>query len=93
MQLLFVILFGAVVSFILYLSYRTHVIEKKNSNKNNNTKELIETENISKEEITEKVDNKIIEQGIVNDDVDGSLVKFKARRLKKMQEDDEEEII
>ena len=28
MQLLFVILFGVVVSFILYLSYHTHVVEK-----------------------------------------------------------------
>ena len=87
MHLLFVFLFGAVLSFILYLSYHTHVVEKnaKTDNKLNENKEIIETKENFKEEKLEKVeDNKeeVIE-----------TIKFKAKRNKKTIEEDEEEII
>lgn len=89
MQLLFVILFGVVVSFILYLSYHTHVVEKneKTENKLNEKREVIETKNDFKEENLEKVEDKKEDIEVVE------IVKFKAKRNKKTIEEDEEEII
>ena len=87
MHSLFVFLFGSVLSFILYLSYHTHVVEKnaKTDNKLNENKEVIETKENFKEEKLEKVeDNK---EEVVE------TIKFKAKRNKKTIEEDEEEII
>ncbi|MBQ3511084.1 MAG: hypothetical protein IJA30_02160 [Bacilli bacterium] len=86
MQLLFVILFGVVVSFILYLSYHTHVVEKT-ENKLQEKKEVIETKKDFKEENLEKVEDKKEDIEVVE------IVKFKAKRNKKTIEEDEEEII
>ena len=83
MHLLFVFLFGSVLSFILYLSYHTHVVEKnaKTDNKLNENKEIIET----KEKKLEKVEDK--KEEVVE------TIKFKAKRNKKTIKEDEEEII
>lgn len=90
MQLLFVVLFGAVVSFILYLSYHTHIVEskEKRDNKLIKKKDVIETEVVSKEETTEKV----LEENIVND-VSREVLKFKAKRNNKKDDIEDEEII
>ena len=87
MHLFFVFLFGAVLSFILYLSYHTHVVEKnaKTDNKLNENKEVIETKENFKEEKLEKVEDK--KEEVVE------TIKFKAKRNKKTIEEDEEEII
>ena len=87
MHLLFVFLFGSVLSFILYLSYHTHVVEKnaKTDNKFNENKEVIETKENFKEEKLEKVEDK--KEEVVE------TIKFKAKRNKKTIEEDEEEII
>ena len=87
MHLLFVFLFGSVLSFILYLSYHTHVVEKnaKTDNKLNENKEVIETKETFKEEKLEKVEDK--KEEVVE------TIKFKAKRNKKTIEEDEEEII
>lgn len=87
MHLLFVFLFGSVLSFILYLSYHTHVVEKnaKTYNKLNENKEVIETKENFKEEKFEKVEDK--KEEVVE------TIKFKAKRNKKTIEEDEEEII
>ena len=93
MHLLFVFLFGAVLSFILYLSYHTHVVEKnaKTDNKLNENKEIIETKENFKEEKLEKVeDKKKVEDK--NEEV-VETIKFKAKRNKKTIKEDEEEII
>lgn len=96
MQLLFLFLFGGVVSFILYLSYDKHVSDKKKTNNNdeklkidlNKYGELTETNNQSDEEKLEKV--KTVNEDSMKDE---EIVKFQARRNKKKLEVDEEEII
>ena len=92
MQLLFLFLFGGVVSFILYLSYDKHVTDKKKANQEDELKvdlnkysDVIETQESSVEEIFEKV-----EQDVATLD---EPVKFKARRNKEKSNSDEEEII
>ena len=78
MQFLFLILFGGVVSFILYLSYDKHVYDKKQKNiKEEDSSELkkedllFETEIVSDSKIPEKVLKK-----------EEEVIKFKARRNK-----------
>lgn len=81
MQFLFLLLFGGVVSFILYLSYDRHVSNKKKVNEDDELKidlnkysDLIETE---KSVGTETLENdEIVEEEVVE------VTKFKARRNK-----------
>lgn len=81
MQFLFLLLFGGVVSFILYLSYDKHVSDKKKVNEEDELKidlnkysDLIETE---KNLDTETIENdEIIEEEVFE------VTKFKARRNK-----------
>ena len=81
MQFLFLLLFGGVVSFILYLSYDKHVSDKKKVNEEDELKidlnkysDLIETE---KNLDTETIENdEIIEEEVVE------VTRFKARRNK-----------
>lgn len=97
MQLLFLFLFGGVVSFILYLSYDRHVSEKSKTTDEdeleidlNKYSDLTETEKVSKEETLEKVEVK--DKEAVTDNVE-VVEKFRARRTKKEKSETEEEII
>ncbi|MBO5121417.1 MAG: hypothetical protein J6C28_07035 [Bacilli bacterium] len=81
MQFLFLLLFGGVVSFILYLSYDRHVSNKKKVNEDDELKidlnkysDLIETEKSVGTETLEK--DEIVEEEVVE------VTKFKARRNK-----------
>ena len=81
MQFLFLLLFGGVVSFILYLSYDKHVSDKKKVNEEDELKidlnkysDLIETEKNLDTETIEK--DEIIEEEVFE------VTKFKARRNK-----------
>jgi len=81
MQFLFLLLFGGVVSFILYLSYDRHVSNKKKVNEDDELKidlnkysDLIETEKNLDTETIEK--DEIIEEELFE------VTKFKARRNK-----------
>ena len=96
MQLLFLFLFGGVVSFILYLSYDKHISDKKKVNNPedelkielNKYGDLTETNMQPNEEIFEKVESGNIDE--VNNE---EVVRFQARRNIKKTEVDEEEII
>lgn len=81
MQFLFLLLFGGVVSFILYLSYDKHVSDKNKVNEKDELKidlnkysDLIETEKSVGTETIEK--DEIVEEEVVE------VTKFKARRNK-----------
>lgn len=81
MQFLFLLLFGGVVSFILYLSYDKHVSDKNKVNDKDELKidlnkysDLIETEKSVGTETLEK--DEIVEEEVVE------VTKFKARRNK-----------
>lgn len=81
MQFLFLLLFGGVVSFILYLSYDKHVSDKKKVNEEDELKidlnkysDLIETEKNLETKTIEK--DEIIEEEVFE------VTKFKARRNK-----------
>lgn len=94
MQLLFLILFGGIVSFILYLSHQSYVSEKKlkeetkeTSNTVNEMSELIETNSFENEELLEKVKED------VEGDSDTHVTKFRARRTSGKERDKDEEII
>ena len=88
MKLLFVFLFGTVTSFILYLSYRTHVIEKKE--KETKKKEIIEIDKFPIEKTFEK-EFKEVE---LKDDIENvPNIKFKAKRNNKNIDGNDEEII
>ena len=96
MQLLFLILLGGIVSFVLYLSYDKHVSDKKKANNSdddlkidlNKYSELTDNSNQTKEEIIEKVEN--VKEDSLKDE---EIVKFQARRTVKKIEEDDEEII
>lgn len=96
MQLLFLILFGGIVSFILYLSYDKHVSDKKKTNNPeddlkidlNKYSELTDNSNQTKEEMIEKVEK--VEEDSLKDE---EIVRFQARRTVKKIEEDDEEII
>ena len=95
MQLLFALLFGGIVCFILYLSYDSYKSEKNKNTEDeleidlNKYSDLIETEKVSNEEIIEKVDVREKEKEVNDTEV---VVKFKARR-NKSKDIEEEEII
>ena len=81
MQFLFLLLFGGVVSFILYLSYDKHVSDKKKVNEEDELKidlnkysDLIETE--------KNLDTKTIEKDEIIEEEVFEVTKFKARRNK-----------
>lgn len=81
MQFLFLLLFGGVVSFILYLSYDRHVSNKKKVNEDDELKidlskysDLIETE--------KNLDTKTIEKDEIVEEEVFEVTKFKARRNK-----------
>ena len=81
MQFLFLLLFGGVVSFILYLSYDRHVSNKKKVNEDDELKidlnkysDLIETE--------KNVDTETIERDEIIEEEVFEVTKFKARRNK-----------
>lgn len=81
MQFLFLLLFGGVVSFILYLSYDRHVSNKKKVNEDDELKidlnkysDLIETE--------KNLDTKTIEKDEIIEEEVFEVTKFKARRNK-----------
>lgn len=96
MQLLFLFLFGGVVSFILYLSYDKNVSDKKRRNNSedefkvdlNKYGDLTETNKQSSDEKLEKVESSYVEE-VKSEEV----VKFQARRNKKKMEDSDVEII
>ena len=81
MKFLFLLLFGGVVSFFLYLSYDRHVSNKKKVNEDDELKidlnkysDLIETE--------KNLDTKTIEKDEIIEEEVFEVTKFKARRNK-----------